>query len=162
MKHILALLLVIALVLLCGCAGGAAKPDEPVYDGTEFAPTTVYEDDTLVFRVLSATLTKTGVDYAAELQNKSDETVNVTLSDVTVNGNKTEVTLSSAVEKKATAAVTLSLPLAKGEVAKSVGLHLAAASGERWWMTDLVDRDLMFYPVPQPTATATATATAAA
>ena len=141
MKRLLALLLVAGLTLLCGCAFGGnevsevSEVSEP--DGTEFAATTVYEDDILTFCVLSATRTETGMAYAAKLENKTGESIKVDLSAITVNGNQTDV-------------------------AKSVGLHLAAASNERWWMDKLVSRDLTFYPVAQPTATATVTATTAA
>lgn len=166
MKRLLALLLVAGLTLLCGCAFGGnevsevSEVSEP--DGTEFAATTVYEDDILTFCVLSATRTETGMAYAAKLQNKTGESIKVDLSAITVNGNQTDVALSETLEKNATADVTIAVPLAATDVANSVGLHLAAASNERWWMDKLVSRDLTFYPVAQPTATATVTATTAA
>ena len=166
MKRLLALLLVAGLTLLCGCTFGGdevsevSEVSEP--DGTEFAATTVYEDDILTFRVLSATRTETGMAYAAKLENKTGESIKVDLSAITVNGNQTDAALSETLEKNATADVTIAVPLAATDVAKSVGLHLAAASNERWWMNKLVSRDLMFYPVAQPTATATVTATTAA
>lgn len=159
MKKILCVLLVTALVLLCGCQKEAPAEESVAPSGTDFAATTVYDDDVLSFEVTSAALTDNGISYAVVFKNKTDETVNVEVSNITVNGKQTDIALSATVEKGATSPTTLALPLAIGETAAEVGLHLEVTPANRWWVSSLVSRDLIFYPVPQATATATATAT---
>lgn len=161
MKKILCVWLVMVLVLLCGCQKDGNTNETSVSSGTNFAATVIYDDDVLSFEVPSAERTNHGISYAIVFQNKTDETLNVELSNITLNGEKTDIVLTATVEKGSAASSTLVLPLAVGETATEVGVHLEATTADRWWIDSLVSRDLVFYPVSQTTATATATATTA-
>ena len=177
MKQTIALLLTLSLLLLGGCAlgGETSEPEESsVPDITKFAPTTLYEDDLLAIEILSATkptgaggATDAGVDYAMTLQNKSEESIVVELSGITVNDKAIDASQTVTVKKNEALSVDFPLDgakLAAADItlAEKVGLHVKVTSGERWWMPTLLERDLVFYPIARSTDTGTATATTAA
>ncbi len=181
MKRLISLVLVLALVFLCGCAGKDDATSEvsevSLPSITDFATTTLMADDVLTFRILSAhSLPATdgsdgvGVAYAIGLKNMTIYPIQVDITDITVNDQPLNTKLSVKVEKSATKSETLSLesgPLENLGIEKveKVGLHVKVTNLERWSAPAMTERDLVFYTplaptVPAATGTATATATA--
>lgn len=174
MKRLISLTLVLALVCLCGCTAKEPENSEPVSvpSITEFAETTLMADDVLTLRILSATATTAddgsegvGVTYDMEFKNMTYYPIKVELSNVTVNDQPLEDTLSVDVGKNGTATsafVLKSEPLETLGIEKveKVGLHVKVLNTERWSAPAMTERDLVFYTPLAPTA-ATATATAA-
>lgn len=164
MKKILSALLILSLVLLCGCTKGgsevSAVQEVSAPNGTEFASTTVYEDDSFSFKVVSAARTDSGMSYAVLFQNKTTEALDVTLSNLSVNDGDvlSDVTLTATVEKNDVFPTTLAVPLSADTVAGKISLHLETVPSGRWWAKTTLSRDLIFYPVAQQSPTATATA----
>jgi len=155
MKKILSVLLIAALVLLCGCAGGKTVQKQATPDGTQFAETTVYDDETLTFKILSATRTEDGIAYSYSFQSKTDAALTLAVTNIAVNATDTDVEIQKDLQGNTVFNGTLDLPLSKGEAASKVSLHLEVTTADRWYTKTLVSRDLVFYPVAQSTATAT-------
>lgn len=160
MKRFLSVLLVLTLVCLCGCSKNSddtSAVSEP--ESVGFAVTTVFENDTLAFRVLSETYDENGVTYNLEFANRSDVPLTITLDKVTLNDQTTTATVSAELAKDETKAATLTFSAEDlgSEKAAKVGVHLKATGKKdtkRWYVDTLCERDLVFYPIaPQPTAT---------
>lgn len=176
MKRFLSVIVVLMLVLLCGCAKTAETSEPapaPQADVTDFSSTTLWNDNVLTLRILSATKLPAsdgtdgvGVAYAIGMKNNADEPINVTLNNITVNGLAIDTDYAFSLEKGESLPTTFALESAKLEAqhitrVEKVAFHLTATSKERWSAPALLERDLVFY-TPLAAATATATATAAA
>ena len=159
MKRFLSVLLVLTLVFLCGCSAKEDATDSQSNTTATtkkpigFAATTVLEDNILTFRVLSETPTNEGgISYNLDFKNNSSSDLTVTLTNVTLNKQKTAATVSLELPKGTTknAALVFAANDVGSKQAAEVGVHLKATGKKdqnRWYIETLSEHDLIFYPI---------------